>query len=348
MNRQKALDILNLSQLSNHCDITEESIKKQYRILALKYHPDKNKSADASERFQNIHSAYEYLRREIDTTFIEEKYSDFDDILKAFLDNVLDDEYFIIKKILIVLIPKIISALKTIDITKIRGILQPINRDILNQLAEFFVKYDSIFEGYDLRNLSNILNECIYNINLPRQVYRASESNKYEEADVETQNTIFEYNHLLLHPVLEDLFQNNLYRCIERGHHLLIPLWHQELVYDLSGQELLVECYPILPDNISIDEKNDIYIALEYDILEIWGKEVIEIELGGERFYIDRNSLRFTEKQKVIIKGRGISRINESDIYSIEEKGDIHVYITITNNSNNIGKNNEKITLKKQ
>jgi len=324
MNRQKALDILNLSHLSNtEYACSEEIIKKQYRLLALKYHPDKNRSLDASARFQNIHSAYEYLRKEVDNNFVEENYRDFDEIFKLFLDSVLDNEYVIIKKILIVLIPKIISALKTIDIIKIREIIQPINGEILNKLAEFFVKYECIFEGYDIRNLSNTLNEYIYNISLPRKVYR--------EADLEPQNTIYEYNHLLLHPVLDDLFQNNLYKCLESGHHLLIPLWHQELVYDLSGVELLVECYPVLPDNISIDDKNDIYIGLEYDILELWGMDILEIELGSERFYIDRNSLHFKENQKITLKGKGISRINESDIYSIEEKGDIHVYIKITN-----------------
>lgn len=37
---------------------TKEDIKKAYRRLALKYHPDKNKSPDAHERFIAINEAY--------------------------------------------------------------------------------------------------------------------------------------------------------------------------------------------------------------------------------------------------------------------------------------------------
>lgn len=42
-------------------DANEEEIKKAYKKLALKLHPDKNSAADAEERFKEIKEAYEIL-----------------------------------------------------------------------------------------------------------------------------------------------------------------------------------------------------------------------------------------------------------------------------------------------
>ena len=53
---KKYYDILNINEGSN-----EDEIKKAYKKMAFKYHPDRNKEPDASEKFKEISEAYQIL-----------------------------------------------------------------------------------------------------------------------------------------------------------------------------------------------------------------------------------------------------------------------------------------------
>jgi hypothetical protein len=52
------------SILGVYREASNETIRKAYRKLALKYHPDRNRSAEAEERFKEIAEAYSTLSDE--------------------------------------------------------------------------------------------------------------------------------------------------------------------------------------------------------------------------------------------------------------------------------------------
>ena len=60
MNIYKAIRVL---EINDSNDVSEHEIKKKYKLLALKYHPDKNNSHNAKEKFQDIKNAYEYIMK---------------------------------------------------------------------------------------------------------------------------------------------------------------------------------------------------------------------------------------------------------------------------------------------
>lgn len=47
--------------LGIHKGANDDEIKKAYRKLALQFHPDKNKSPEAEEKFKEVAEAYEVL-----------------------------------------------------------------------------------------------------------------------------------------------------------------------------------------------------------------------------------------------------------------------------------------------
>ena len=43
-------------------DASDEEIKKQYKTLSKKYHPDRNKDSSAEDKFKKINAAHEVLK----------------------------------------------------------------------------------------------------------------------------------------------------------------------------------------------------------------------------------------------------------------------------------------------
>ena len=309
MNQKTAFQIL---ELSEDCEINEDIIKRHYRMMALKYHPDKNRDESAKEMFLKVQEAFEYLSQNRIAEEKDDYNKDYESVLQTFLQEVFKDDFQ--KQIFYMLISKILkkTSNKVADLSF--EFLKHIDQNILKRIYDFLKYYSDIFH-YSLDFLEKI-----------REIIEQSQkTNSIEDSSKEPIR-------IILHPLLEDLFENNLYKLTHNHHIVLVPLWHHELVYDLSGKEFYVECVPVLEENISIDETNDIHIKLEYNLLEIWEKNGIEFKLGQTSFSISREKIKMTEFQRLVLKHKGISRNNQDEIYSILEKGDIYVYLTIVHN----------------
>lgn len=71
MNRTRACEILGINPFSS---MDQTGLKRQYHVKALEYHPDKCKLPDATEKFQSVKQAYDYLCN--DDNWIKEKSKD--------------------------------------------------------------------------------------------------------------------------------------------------------------------------------------------------------------------------------------------------------------------------------
>jgi DnaJ-class molecular chaperone len=300
MNFKKACKILDIDG-----EVSKEILKRQYRMLALKYHPDKNKSENASDQFQNIQMAYEYLSENIDydNTDSDSECSqnrereNYNSMLFSFFKNIIGED--IQESIYQIILNKISNTCEN----KAIQIIEKLDKNILIKICEMIQKYKEVFHfsTYFFDKIEEIVKEKIGN----------------DEC-------------IILNPLLEDLFENNLFKLKMGEYSYAVPLWHHELVYDNSGRDIYVKCIPVLKDNIAIDNKNNIIISETFNIIDIWNKESIEIKLGSQIFTIEMEKLKMAKHQSIILEKKGISKINTANIYDISKRADIIINITIT------------------
>jgi len=134
---------------------------------------------------------------------------------------------------------------------------------------------------------------------------------------------------IILNPLIDDLLERNVYKLKIEENMYLIPLWHHELIYDNSGADLYVRCSPILPENMSIDEDNNLTVTVHCKIADIFDKEFLEVSIGKRKHILSISHLTLKRNQTMVIKHNGIPRINTKDIYNISDIGEIRIDIEL-------------------
>ena len=312
---EKSIEILEI----NDPEFTVETLKRQYRKMALRYHPDKNHS-NANERFLEVQAAYEFLMEDLDSDIeladetdhmsfndsemfsnIKTKVDIYKDYLFSFFKPILGE--YALDQIQNQLFHMILHRIMNKCEEKAIIILERMDKRVIKKIYEILLENRDIIRYSDqfLNNMTAIIEN----------------KTKHDEC-------------IVLHPKIDDIFNDNVYKLTDKNITYAIPLWHNELVYDQSGSDLYVHCVPILPDNIEIDEKNNIHIHVQFCVSEIIDKDKLEINIGSRIFYIERSSLSLSRLQTIVLTGQGISRINVDNIFDVSKRSNIYVCIEMS------------------
>jgi hypothetical protein len=323
MNILNALNELDINEIEL-TNLDQEYIKKKYRKLALKWHPDKNDNIYATEKFQKINEAYDYLLNEFTEgilnsnnnltkdsfTFVSLESKNYIDILSDFISSLFSEtKKGIYNDLFLNIIKEISLGYEIITLTYLRKKFEELNKQKAIELYQLLYKYNNILYISDeiLEFVSLIIKE------------------KYKN------DRIF-----ILKPSLKDIIEHNIYKLYVDNELYLVPLWHNELYFDApDGSDIIVLCQPKLPTNINIDENNNIYYEIFIHVHSelhylIKNDKFISIEVGEKWFSIPLNKLYLKEEQLYIFKGQGIAQITENNIYNVSVKSDIIIKIILT------------------
>jgi len=280
---------LNLLELIDDDNLNEEIIKKQYKKFALKCHPDKGGS---SEDFQEIQEAYEnlleYIKIKKEVYNEETIFGSIFNTLLKYVSNKSQREH--IKN-------NIINKIENISF----NFLSLLDKDHIYQI------YKVLSINKKLWNIDNNILDKIKNI--------LTERMKKEKI-------------IILNPSIKDLYENNIYKLSYEDQTFFVPLWHSEMYFDINNEELIIKIFPEFEDNTWIDDKNNIHYYYKLPITdEILNDEFIKIQHYKQELFIRREHLKLKKYQTYTFENEGISKINENNLYDIDDKSNLIIHI---------------------
>lgn len=289
MNLTKALKILDINE-----DLTVRIVKKQYYKMALRFHPDKNKKEEDAERFRECNEAYVFLQQYLNVE-IEEENHNYLSLIKKCIRTIFPD----IQWNDIFLESTVTGILKNCKKVSLK-IFNKINKDKALELYSFLSTHREVFSLSD-----EILKEMY--IILQKKMKRD--------------------NIIILNPTIDDLLDDKIYKLALEERTFMIPLWHHEVCFDISGADLIVQSLPELEDHIFIDNYNNIICQFEGKMQRILDTQEVIIKIGSKFFTIKGENLHIKKKQTYTFRNAGILKMDEEDLYSTKQRG--HIYVEI-------------------
>lgn len=347
---QLSLHILGFNDAASPPSSLKE-LNKRYHLLALKHHPDKAELGDLSsnEKFKEINDAHKRLKDYFYSGYLHAAHdADADaDTEASGYDNLLQ---MFIKSIIVKIRSSAVGDATTTD--AIHTIIQT----VLSKGAQSAVML--------FRNMDKQAAITIYDILSKNQdlfgISREMMDELTEIIETKTRDDIV----IHLNPSLLDMLMDRVYILNECGSTYYIPLWHSELHFnhvndavatttttaaatDTNVISIIVVCQPELPDNVSIDEFNNMYISLDVSICELFTKQVIPViindelkthgfvyELHARDVCLQSADNNDAVRQCVLLRGagKGIARYNTatSDIYKVGMRANVYANIHLT------------------
>jgi len=273
---------------------TEKDIRSAYYRQALKYHPDKNGGEE--ERFKNINSAYVFLQ-EYSNIPMEDNNLSYLSIIKQCIHTMLPD-------------------LQWNDLfvdTTMSGILQDcevVSLEIFDHLSkEKSLEIYSFLVTYrDILQLSDELLQKMLAI-----IHRKSVHD----------------NVVILNPNINDLLLDKIYKLEIFNRTFYVPLWHNEVVFDISGADLIVKNIPELDSTTVIDNHNNIHCYMVDSIQRCLLSSELTVVLGEKKYSIPASQLTIVREQTHILRNQGILLADHTDLYNTERRGHMYIHITL-------------------
>ena len=308
MNRVLACEVLDLDPTE---DLDEQEIKRQYRRKALLNHPDKNphQSAEATKTFQEIHEAYQFLLLSSSSATTSEPMS-YQDMLFEYMTSMFSRQQ-----------PQQQQQQPHCFQDVATQLFYTIAKSLTTKCEETALSMLDRMDRATFVKVYKLLKKCGDVLLLPEE---------WKEKMENLHQSKTEHDHIiLLEPRLEDLFDDNVFRLTIEGHTFYIPLWHHELVYDRPGSEggeLTVQSVPTLSSNMTLDEHNNLQVHIRATMVDF--PETLEIPICANKMVtIERKMLYLRDYQRVTLKGQGIAKIHERDIYDVSKRADIVVHV---------------------
>lgn len=320
MKINEALVFLNLHNKYNINTIKTlkiNELKKNYHILALGKHPDKNNNYTAKEDFQNINTAFTVIKNFIENEIFDDN---FDDNFEFYDDNIND----------ITFIELIINFIKLINNSNIDSDSDTNTNNFKNHCWNYSKKLlDNFFKDMDILKLNYFIwildNDFIIKKYL----------NNYDEFNVnDIKNYLYDkvnsYEIIYIKPNLHQLYNSFIHKLELSNNTIIVPLWHKELICD----KFIIKINNDLSDNIKIDNNNDLHYYMKENIysliIKYYNEKTIPICINNIIYYnLPIENIIVKNKLTIICKNIGIPRINTFNILDNTLKGDVILHINL-------------------